>query len=98
MMFVKSCGWGFPAWRISKDERIIKSDPLDQVACRLVISIRFARESNDHVTGQCDAGTSAADASDQRLVFLGGVGAVHRLQDSVGAGLKREMDVFGEFR
>ena len=70
---------------IAEDERVIELDLLDQIARPPVIVFLFAGKTDDHIGRDCDFVTRLPDAIDQRAIFLGGVGPMHRLQDAIRA-------------
>ncbi len=53
---------------------------------------------DDHVGREGDILARRAQLVDQPKIFLRGVGAMHRLENSVRPGLQRQMDVLAKFR
>src|SRR5882724_90711 len=86
-----------PTRRITKHERVIELDFLDQIACLPVVVVRLAGKPDDDVSGDRNAIACPPDALDQIEILLRGVRAVHRFQDLVRAGLQRQMNVLGKF-
>ena len=60
---------------------------------RLEIGLGLAGKADDEIARHGDIGPGSADALDQPEIVGGRVAAVHRLQDAVGAGLHRQMQI-----
>src|SRR5437762_4630969 len=84
--------------RIAKDKCVIKLDLLDQIACLFVISFYLPGESYNDVGCDCDTVARLPDPSDKIDIFFRGIGAVHRLENFVGARLQRQMNVLRQLR
>ena len=68
-------------------------DLFDQRHSGGVIFVGLAGEAHDEIRGQDDIGARGLDALDQAKIFLGGVLAVHRLENAVRARLHRQMQI-----
>ena len=60
------------------------------------ISLRLAREADDHVSGQAELTARPVNPADLLEVLLARVGAAHFAQDARRTGLHRQMDVVAE--
>ncbi|MPL97134.1 hypothetical protein SDC9_43322 [bioreactor metagenome] len=71
------------ARRILEREGRAKAHLLDQGQRVAVVLLGLAREARDEIRAEQDVGPRGADAFDQPQIRLGGVMAVHQLQDPV---------------
>ena len=63
-----------------------------------MICFGLAREADDHVAGKADIGHSITGAREQPQVVVGGIAAVHGLEDSVGAALRWQVQISADAR
>ncbi len=91
-------GGGVAALRVAEDEGVVELEALDGVDGRLEVLLGLAGEADDDVGGDRDAGPRGFHFLADLDELLVRVGAVHRLEDAVGAALHREMDVRAELR
>src|SRR5205814_3687672 len=86
----------FLARRVTENESVIELDLFHQISRAAVIVLVFAGKTDDDVGRNRDSIAGRAYSVDERAIFVGGVGPMHRLEDSIRTGLEREMDVFGK--
>ena len=91
-------GGGAGALGVDKGEQLHIADFLDQLQRCLKILLGFAGEAHDNVAGEGHAGDLFPRVADQFLILPDIVMAVHLLQQSVAAGLHRQVDVLAQVR
>ena len=84
--------------RIREDADLVEAHLLDEVAQRVVLGIRLAREADDERRADRHAGDALAQLLDQRAHLLLCVGAAHAAQHGVVRMLQRQVDVLADLR
>ena len=83
------------ARRVAEDESIIEADFIDEGSGGGIVLLGFAGESYNDIGSHGYGGAVATKFVDEDAKFFCSVPTVHRLEDSVRAGLEREVDVLG---
>ena len=91
-------GGGAGALGVDKGEQLHIADFLDQLQRCLKILLGFAGEAHDDVAGEGHAGDLFPRVADQFFILPDIVMAVHLLQQSVAAGLHRQVDMLAQVR
>src|SRR5205807_9291013 len=76
---------------------IIELNLFDQGAGQLELIFGLARKSDNNIGRNRNRRSGFSNASDKIDIFLGGISAVHCLQNSIGAGLHWQMKVIDQF-
>ncbi len=83
---------------VFEDEAVFITGPLDEFDGLPEVVVGFSGEAYDEVAGYGDVGYDCAGGVEEGEVFGGGVAAVHRFEDVVGAALGRDVEVVADLR
>ena len=86
------------AWRVDERERRGEARLAHHVHGLLEVLLGFTGESDDDIGGNLCVGHGLADTTEDIEELGGPVGAAHRAQDAVGAGLQREVQLMHDIR
>ena len=89
-------GFGAGAGGVLEGEGGVEPGLLDQVERVGEVGFGLAREPDDDVGGEGDAGDGGAEVGEDLQVAAAAVAAAHQAQDPVRAGLEREVDVLAQ--
>ncbi len=89
-------GFGAGAGGVLEGEGGVEPGLRDQVEGVGEVGFGLAREADDDVGGEGDTGDGGAEAGEDLQVAATAVAAAHQAQDTVRAGLEREVDVLAQ--
>ena len=78
---------------VLEDEAVLEPTPFGEGERLLKVGVGLGREADDKVAGERDVRHVLAGPADERFVLVGGVAAVHRLEDAVAAALGGDVQV-----
>src|SRR6266568_8931292 len=82
---------GARSWREALDVDHVELDLLEQGQRSLELLLRLTRIANDDIGRDGEIGDDVAGVGDDRTVLVDCIAAAHLLEDSVVAGLEREV-------
>src|SRR3989338_885592 len=97
-LVVQGCRRSAGARAVDEGIGEIEADLGDQLQGLLEILFGLAGKPDYEVRGDADVWADGPELADLRLVFEGGVVALHRRENAVGAGLDRQVQVLDQFR
>ena len=85
------------ARRILEKKSVIELDFATERKSQLKVLLSLARETNDDVAGESDAGTHCAELADNFEIAFSRVASVHQLEQAITAALHGQMRALDEF-